>query len=499
MADVDRHIADIDWRVVPGEAASIRLVGLLDVTSTVVGVWSAGISRQSSPLVVAADGGDLLVTLSADQSRRWLRWRWELRCSGALVARGTIGEATERHGVPSGPVSVALHEPVDVDVSVVAVGPPGPAGAPGAQGETGPEGPTGPPGSTGPTGPAGTTEWSGITDKPSTFAPSTHAASHADGGTDEIAVDASQITTGTVGTARLGSGTASSGTFLRGDQTWQAVPSGGIPETIIDAAGDLIVGTGADTVGRMATTAFGRARLADADAAAARAALGVDRLLPFDRPFRLIYPTSGSNVGVVGGPTPSTTGSTVTTDAVSAQGLFTRLTTSGSAGASANMHTNAPLRVGAAGDELAGWRFHARVRFPDASYDTTGGSTGSSIWIGVTPTVPVGVANVARFERLSDSVDTNANWYLNVNSARTDTGVPFVVGHVYDVHIRVAPAGTATEWTITDATTGATASGTYPAAPAATAAAYGHIGVVSIDAVARAIQVARLYHAAERG
>ena len=47
-----------------------------------------------------------------------------------------------------------------------------------------------------------------------------HASSHQDGGGDELALDGSQITTGTVGTARLGSGTASSATFLRGDQTW---------------------------------------------------------------------------------------------------------------------------------------------------------------------------------------------------------------------------------------------------------------------------------------
>lgn len=56
--------------------------------------------------------------------------------------------------------------------------------------------------------------------------PTAHAASHADGGADEIAVDASQVTTGTINTARLGSGVASSATFLRGDQTW-AVPPGG--------------------------------------------------------------------------------------------------------------------------------------------------------------------------------------------------------------------------------------------------------------------------------
>jgi hypothetical protein len=87
--------------------------------------------------------------------------------------------------------------------------------------------------------------------------PTAHAASHQDGGSDELALDGSQITTGTVAAARLGSGTASSGTYLRGDQTWQAVPSGGIPETLIDAAGDLIVGTAADTAGRLALGAAG--------------------------------------------------------------------------------------------------------------------------------------------------------------------------------------------------------------------------------------------------
>jgi hypothetical protein len=43
---------------------------------------------------------------------------------------------------------------------------------------------------------------------------------------DEINIDASDITTGTVATARLASGTANNTTFLRGDQTW-AVPAGG--------------------------------------------------------------------------------------------------------------------------------------------------------------------------------------------------------------------------------------------------------------------------------
>lgn len=47
---------------------------------------------------------------------------------------------------------------------------------------------------------------------------------------------ASDVTSGTLGTARLGSGSASSSTFLRGDQTWSALPSPIVAQYAADAS-----------------------------------------------------------------------------------------------------------------------------------------------------------------------------------------------------------------------------------------------------------------------
>ena len=72
-----------------------------------------------------------------------------------------------------------------------------------------------------------------------------HASRHANGGADEVALDASQVTTGTFLAARLGSGTANSSKYLAGDSTWQTAPTG------------TVGGTG--TAGRVAQWASGGA------------------------------------------------------------------------------------------------------------------------------------------------------------------------------------------------------------------------------------------------
>jgi len=113
--------------------------------------------------------------------------------------------------------------------TIVVAGVQGPEGAQGATGAgaTGVQGATGATGSQGPAGNDGAAGTVGATGATGSQGPTTaHAATHENGGSDEVALDGSQITTGTVGTARLGSGTASASTYLRGDQTWAAVTPG---------------------------------------------------------------------------------------------------------------------------------------------------------------------------------------------------------------------------------------------------------------------------------
>ena len=57
------------------------------------------------------------------------------------------------------------------------------------------------------------------------------------------ALNASNISSGTVPTARLGSGTASSSTFLRGDSTFQTVNTDLVSDTSPQLGGNLDVNT----------------------------------------------------------------------------------------------------------------------------------------------------------------------------------------------------------------------------------------------------------------
>lgn len=183
----------------------------------------------------------------------------------------------------------------------------GPAGPTGPQGPAGATGATGP---QGPTGPAGTTTWSGITGKPSTFAPDlngpqTFTGDDASTGSingasayfttlvfSDVTSQTSAFTTALrtklngiasgatanatdaqlrdrathTGTQALSSlattGTASASTYLRGDGVWTAISTYTLPNATTSTLGGVIVGAGlsvtSGTVSANVTSVAGR-------------------------------------------------------------------------------------------------------------------------------------------------------------------------------------------------------------------------------------------------
>jgi Chaperone of endosialidase len=117
-----------------------------------------------------ADSGNLYVFYDDGNSTQWV--------SASRTTKGDQGEPGPIG--PEGPTGPASTVPGPQGPE----GPPGPAGAdstvPGPEGPMGPEGPEGPvgpegpEGPVGPAGPSGSSDWSTITNKPSTFPPAAH-------------------------------------------------------------------------------------------------------------------------------------------------------------------------------------------------------------------------------------------------------------------------------------------------------------------------------------
>jgi hypothetical protein len=101
-----------------------------------------------------------------------------------------------------------------------------------------------------------------------------HAASHANGGADEVALDASQTTSGTFDTARLGSGTPTALTFLDGTGAWTS----DVPVYVAvknTSGGTLPKGAAVYATGSVGASGKVEVAAADADDPAKMPALGI--------------------------------------------------------------------------------------------------------------------------------------------------------------------------------------------------------------------------------
>lgn len=139
---------------------------------------------------------------------------------------------------------------------------------------------------------AGTSSFSGaysaLSGIPSTFAPSAHA--HA----------ASDITSGILATARLATGTASASTYLRGDQTWQAIAAGGISSlnALTDATQTFAVGTSGTNFAIVSTAGVHTFNLPDASATARGVITTGTQTIAGDKTFTGVMRITGGNQNV---------------------------------------------------------------------------------------------------------------------------------------------------------------------------------------------------------
>jgi hypothetical protein len=206
-----------------------------------------------NPVTATLRDGAISVVLPAtdDVDITPVGWTWRVECqiSGLDIAPFDIV-------LPEGS-TVDLSSVVEVDAgsgtTIVAhpgppgpTGPAGPTGPIGPQGQTGPEGPQGPIGLQGPEGPEGPTGPQGETG-PTGPTGATGAA----GTTDYNALD-NKPTLGNSSSRNVGT---TAGTVAAGDDSRIV---GAVQSSLIDAAGDLIIGTAADTAARLAVGTSGQ-------------------------------------------------------------------------------------------------------------------------------------------------------------------------------------------------------------------------------------------------
>jgi hypothetical protein len=160
--------------------------------------------------------------------------------------------------------------------------------------------------------------------------------------------------------------------------------------------------------------------------------------------------------------------------------------------------------------DASGFFFNTRLALPDSSYNETGASTGTRIFVGLTNqtmAAAVGVNDPAGtrigFSRLHvNGSTTDTNWFLtskNASEDRIDTGLVFTPECVYDFYIFCPPDGSFVGWRIDNVTLGTTAEGT-TTTQLPTIGTYMRAGfqLQTVNAVIRNIRMQRVYIESDR-
>lgn len=157
-----------------------------------------------------------------------------------------------------------------------------------------------------------------------------------------------------------------------------------------------------------------------------------------------------------------------------------------------------------------GFFFNARLGLPDTTYNETGASTGSRIFVGLTNqtmAVSVGSNDPAGirvgFQRLHVNGSTlDTNWFISTKGTtqvRTDTGLVFTPECVYDFYLFCPPDGSYIGWRIDNITLDTTQEGTITSElPTVTTYMRAGFQIQTVNAVVRNIRMQRVYIESDR-
>ena len=261
-------------------------------------------------------------------------------------------------------------------------------------------------------------------------------------------------------------------------------------------------------------------KIAGRIAASMLADTGESRLLgspPWARSWIHVATQSSVSIRTTGtGSVPSTAGTYSTVNAATTLGPITNIVSSAGAGANAYLYNTNPLVVfrGAGTDVYAGFFMYCRARFPDASYNNTGASTGTRIWVlgsygtsvgTLMGTARGGTQDICGFNREHvNGANTDTNWKFvtgdNTASTVGDTGMAFTTGDLMDFWVW-CPAGSGEIfWQIDNVTLGTTVAGSATGnLPRTTIGLSTITGVQTVDAVARNLQFRHFFIESDKG
>jgi hypothetical protein len=155
---------------------------------------------------------------------------------------------------------------------------------------------------------------------------------------------------------------------------------------------------------------------------------------------------------------------------------------------------------------INGFFMFARIYLPDSSYDQSGASTGSRVYVGF---ASGGVANWAISDNASghgvgfsryhtNSGRQDANWTVlskdNSTMALATTSMPFYASNLYDFYLYTPPQGSSISWRIDNVTSSTSEQGVITSnLPGSSSAMSVGAYVGTVNAVARNIRIQKIY------